>query len=130
MPGCKSTCKELLPGRITRCVSPATTSTSSGGRTVRVVTTGGGKAGAAVFAVSVFIGVRRALWWSFAVGASCAAAAGSRAGAVLATGELSIGRSDSASGESGNQKSRSCHSTMLKASRSKHSEPTINSRCL
>ena len=31
-PGCRSTCTELLPGRTVRCASPATTSTSSGGK--------------------------------------------------------------------------------------------------
>src|ERR1700721_2042224 len=64
-PGCKSTRTELLPGRITRCVSPATTSTSSGGRTVRLVVaaSGGGVEAAApvVLALSVFDGAWRAL---------------------------------------------------------------------
>ena len=43
--GCKSTLTELLVDWMVRCSSPATTSTSSGGRTARVITTGA-KAGA------------------------------------------------------------------------------------
>src|SRR5580704_10414169 len=44
VPGCKSTRTELLPGRMVRWESPATTSTSSGGKTVRVaVATAGGE---------------------------------------------------------------------------------------
>jgi hypothetical protein len=52
------------------------------------------------------------------------------AGAILAAGELSTGWSDSASGVSGNQKSRSCQITMPKASKSRQREPAINLRCL
>src|ERR1700684_2491841 len=70
-PGCKSTRTELLPGRITRCESPATTSTSSGGRTVRlVVAASGGGVGAAepvVLALSVFDGAWGAFWFGFLV---------------------------------------------------------------
>src|SRR5580658_4042681 len=50
-------------------------------------------------------------------------------GACLA-GTLSTGWSNSASGASGNQKSRSCQSTTPNAKRSRHSDPTINLRCL
>jgi len=38
--GCRSTLTELLVGCTVRRSSPATTSTSSGGRTARVITTG------------------------------------------------------------------------------------------
>jgi hypothetical protein len=38
--GCRSTLTELVVGWIVRRSSPATTSTSSGGRTARVITTG------------------------------------------------------------------------------------------
>src|SRR5206468_1326608 len=40
-PRCKSTFTALLAGRRLRCVSPAITSTSSGGRTVLTVVTAG-----------------------------------------------------------------------------------------
>src|SRR5580693_6181693 len=57
------------------------------------------------------------------------AATAEGSGACLA-GTLSAGWSDSASGASGNQKSRSCQSTTPNASSSRQSDPTINLRCL
>ena len=55
--GCKSTLTELLVDWMVRCSSPATTSTSSGGRTARVITTGA-KAGAGLGSTAVGGGVR------------------------------------------------------------------------
>jgi len=54
--GCKSTLTELLVDWMVRCSSPATTSTSSGGRTARVITTGA-KAGAGLGSTAVGGGV-------------------------------------------------------------------------
>ncbi len=128
-PCCKSTLTELLPGRRVWWESPATTSTSSGGNTVRDVTATGatGSGGSGVWTADAT--------WCFGLCFDLAAVTGltataeGSAGACLA-GTLSAGWSDSASGASGNQKSRSCQSTTPNANRSRQSDPTINLRCL
>src|SRR4029077_18850549 len=109
-----------------RWVSPATTSTSSGGNTVRAVVAamgadGEGGTGALAWAAT----------WCFGfVTEFVLAAVVPGCEATLAMVVVSAGWSDSASGDSGNQKSRSCQSTMLRASRSRQSDPSINFRCL
>jgi len=56
------------------------------------------------------------------------AAAVSRTGVALATGALSTGLVGFSFFGIGDQKSRSCHITMLSASNSKQSDPTMSSR--
>ena len=130
-PGCKSTRTELLPGRMVRRLSPATTSTSNGGNTVRVVTTGGG---GGTGTSEAFAAAAAARCLVFAATACFAFAVGACTGAILFAGEFSTGCSDSASCasscEAGNQKSLLRQSTMPKASSSRHRDPTINLRCL
>ncbi len=68
VPGCKSTRTELLPGRMVRWESPATTSTSSGGSAVRMVVTGAtggdvtGRESAQLLATWCFGSVLRPCW--------------------------------------------------------------------
>src|SRR5580693_9418389 len=127
VPGCKSTRTELLPGRSVRWESPATTSTSSGGSAVRMVVTGAtGSDGAGVWTAI-------ATWFfdpCFDLAAVTGLAATAEGSGACLAGTLSAGWSDSASGASGNQKSRSCQSTTPSANRSRQSDPTINLRCL
>ena len=134
VPGWRSTRTEVLPGRIVRRVSPATTSTSRGGKTVRVVATAGSttvcEAGVSVARAASLSVLSRALCLNFAARAGLATIAGSDDGAAMAAGELSNNGSDSASWVSGNQKSRSCQSTMPRARRRRQSDPSISPRCL
>src|SRR5579863_6321166 len=105
VPGCKSTRSELLPGRIVRWVSPATTSTSSGGSTVLVVVAakGADSDAVALSAAGFTVAVVRCL--DFAGEEVAFAEAGAGAGRVVA-GVPAAGWSYSASSVSGNQKSR------------------------
>ncbi len=133
VPGCKSTRTELLPGRIVRCVSPATTSTSSGGKTVRalMVTGGGSGRSCAEGAIALASTVTRCfrLGCGLAANGDFATGAGGCTGTALATGELSIGSSNSASCSSGNQKSRLRQRTMPSATKSRQRDANINLRC-
>ena len=76
---------------------------------------------------------------AFATGAACFGFATAAAlegvtevgwDAVIVVVTVSAGWSESASEESGNQKSRSCQSAMLRASSSRQRDPSINLRCL
>src|SRR5271165_5743080 len=107
-PGCRLTRTELLPGRTVRCVSPATTSISTGGNTVRVVVVTPGAAGAGEACGAEALAADATWRLGFAATTGLAVSAVGCTGATLAGGALSIGCSDSdsavSSGAPGNQK--------------------------
>src|ERR1700730_12741550 len=126
--GCRSTLIEFVPAWIVLCSSPATTSTSSGGSTARLVTTGA-KAGAGLGEEAPGGGV-----CGFALARAAAAGCGvlvvAADGVSASVGVCSTGSNpDSTAGAGGNQNSRSFTKTRISASRSSPRAISICLRC-
>ena len=127
----RSTCTALLPGRTVRWASPATTSTSSGGRTVLVVVTAGLGLGGSMLAGRSRRTASCKGVFLFGAGAELSAAgawAADPIGGVACAFGGNKGRA-SASCVSGNQKSRSRYRTNTRDIRSNASATSIRRRC-